>query len=258
MSTFCCPESIFSTIVRQQRGSAGFSEYQELANARLAHAFGIAVRLDDEDRLRLMLTNMMEMGHRATACEIQVRANEKRRLVGLPIAGELLDDVATEHNAMAVKAAIRARRLLDQVAVSADDRIARVRDAFGQPQTIEAMAEARTMVVREFLEINIKPQDFEEVIKIWDEVQQAGRSFEGLKKYVDQSLVQFIERRGQPNRGNEPHSPLAWWKYVLIAVIIAAAIFGVVACFVWFGCSFIFPLLGVIAPWVFGIIDRGC
>ena len=124
----------------------------------------------------------------------------------------------------------------------------------------EAFDEAREALTTHLVKFNIPPADFGEVHQIWDEARGAARErgVEGVLQHMEENLERLASLREEDDRGTRPHSPLPWWKYVLIAGILAAGVFAVIACFVWFGCTWVWSALGLVAPWVFGIIDRGC
>jgi|GEM_PF-3655649 len=255
--TLNCVSSAVEPTLRYQRGAQGFLEYQEHMNSRLRTAFTpLTERAEAE--FGLFLENVMQMGTLATACEISVRASEKAAKLGRKLAEEPYGGRAVELNEAALAAAQRARYFLKESLQNIDDPDNQIAKAFGSDVATERIALARREMFHELVEINIKPADFEELMLIWNETAKAAGSLESLASYLDDNIKQFIDVRVEDDRGNRPHSPLVWWKYVLIATLIGAAIFGVVACFVWFACTWFAPLLAAVAPWVFGIIDRGC
>lgn len=255
--THLCADVDLNTTFRFQRGATGFLDYQTRANNHLRQAFApLTERFDPS--FGLFLENLMQLGTYATACEIQVRENEKAIAFGRKLGDSAYSGVAVDYNEAAIKAASRARHFLKEALQVVDGPTSPVWAAFSGGDAKEAIAEARKVMFQQLVEINIKPDDFEEVMKIWSEVTESASSADNLGSYLDESIAKFLELRADDDRGNRPHSPLPWWKYVLIGAIIGAAIFGVVACFVWFACSWIGPVLGALAPWVFGIIDRGC
>ena len=187
-----------------------------------------------------------------------MRASEKAAILGRKQGEAPYGGRAVELNEAALAAAQRARYFLKEILQHLDDPDNRIAKAFGSGEVNERIALARHEMFHELAEINIKPADFEELMQIWGETAKAASSLDSLASYLDDKIKQFIDVRSAEDRGNRPHSPLVWWKYVLIATLIGAAIFGVVACFVWFACTWFAPLLGAVAPWFFGIIDRGC
>jgi hypothetical protein len=252
-----CSDRDFDATLRFQRGAGGFLDYQTRANNHFLHAFEpLTERFNPS--FRLFLENLVQVGSYATACEIQVRENQKAVAFGRKLGEPPYGGVAVDYNEAAMKAATRARHFLKEAMQAADGPISPVWAAFSGGDAREAMDSARKAMFQQLVEINMKPDDFEEVMKIWGEVAESATSVESLGKYLDENIAKFLELRSEDDRGNRPHSPLPWWKYLLIATIIGGAIFGVVACFVWGACTWMAGVIAAAAPWVFGIIDRGC
>jgi hypothetical protein len=103
----------------------------------------------------------------------------------------------------------------------------------------------------------------EEVIGLWNEAQTAleEEGFEGLLNKGRAHAREVSEARRQPNKGREPHSPLATWKYAIIAGAIVVGVAAVIACFIWFACSWVVALLGfwgAAGGWIIEMIKNGC
>ena len=205
---------------------------------------------------QLLLQNVLEIGRSATACEIRVRENERLQLVTKAKLPATLDAYAQELNRHAVKSATRAVNTVRTL--DFPDQFAQ---SFDKAEIKELLSSAREQMVRSLSEFNFtNTGDFEETIEIWDQVallaQTSGPA--GLVKHLEGQLNEFAERRMTEERGTSPASPLPWWKYVVIGLLIAVSIFAVVACFVWFRCTYLSDAISGAAPWLFGVIDRGC
>lgn len=124
----------------------------------------------------------------------------------------------------------------------------------------DALADSNEAVIQGLNKFNIGPEEFREVVSIWnkasDTLVEGGG--EALYTFVEENLDTFVIHRGRPGRGTEPHSPLPWWKYVIVATYIGVAVFAVAACFMWSACTWVWIAIFATAPWTFQIIDRGC
>ena len=81
-----------------------------------------------------------------------------------------------------------------------------------------------------------------EVLAVIDRVtdELRGGGFEGLQAFTDSQLVEFDRvLRADRDWGREEHSPLEWWEWTLLAVLIAGSVFAIIACFWWSGCSWV-------------------
>jgi hypothetical protein len=205
----------------------------------------------------LAFANVLEAGKFATATEVKVRENARLAAVERFPAGQEFSGSAQQFNFQAIASARRAigvlREAREQVLSELGE--AHARDAFRA-----SLSDSREALVQALSKFNVDPEDFREVLGIWDETSRVAseRGAEGLHERIVRNLETFIEQRKRPNRGNQPHSPLPWWKYVLIAVYIGAAVFAVVACFVWSACTWVWSAISATAPWLFKIIEMGC
>jgi hypothetical protein len=248
------------TYIRYQTGVRGYLDYQDQANVTLYESFAEVFR-PAEAELELFFGNLLEAGKFATAAEAKARENQRLSALGrFPRARDFSGSAVT-FNEQAVKAAERARAVLERATAQLQDEstpLGQLRPAFADDNAKSAIEDAREAVTQGLVKFNIGPEDFSEVQGIWEEVIARSSEPDGLVGFIDENLEKFISLRGETGRGTEPHSPLAWWKYVLIGLILGAAVFAVIACFWWFGCTWVWQALGLVAPWVFGIIDRGC
>ncbi len=254
--------SALDQVVASQQGVRGWLDQQDRLNGRLRPRFA-EVLAPVEAQLDLAFANILEAGKFATATEIKVREEERQAVLGRGERGRDLAGSAARFNDQAVKSARRAvgtvRTALEQL--DEESLIAEIRNAHQNPDARAAIDDARESFTQSFVKFNrLDPEEFRDVEGIWDEVISLGSNegVQGLLSYTQRNLDEFISVRGQDDRGNRPHSPLEWWKWVLIAALLAAGVFAVIACFWWFGCTWVWEALGAIAPWVFGIIDAGC
>jgi len=97
-------------------------------------------------------------------------------------------------------------------------------------------------------------------LEIWDQTMALAQKegVAGLLGAMAGSLEEFVSRRQTEERGTSPASPLPWWKYVVIAWYASSAVFAVIACFIWSGCSWVWDAIAKTAPWIFKIVEMGC
>jgi len=248
------------------KGVTGYLDYQERLN-RGHYAIIAELFKPTETRMELCYLNILEAAELATATEIKVRENQRLTAIGQLAARTEYSGVAMAYNDRAVKAANRALSLLNEVSDrlgDIDSPLGRLRDVHLQPEFKTTLEDTKEIFSLGLSEFNFGAEDFREVLSIWDEAASrlSNGGVESVLGYVREQLDTFTRLRQQADRGTAPHSPLPWWKYVIIAALIGAAIFAVVACFVWFACSWVAAAISAAGPalaaWVFGIIDRGC
>jgi hypothetical protein len=256
-------EAALDATLRLATGTRGYLDFQDALNRRVRAQFAQILQpaAAAGHDLQLLVASALEAGKFATASELKVRETEKLATIGRADRDRAFSGQAVRFNSQAMRSARRAsgharnaRRRLGE------GRMGELGEAHQRDGIDTAFEEARESLTTHLVKFNIPPGDFEEVHKIWEEAESAARrgGVEGVLAHIEENLERFTSLRGEEDRGTRPHSPLPWWKYVLIAVILAAAVFAVVACFIWFGCSWVWAALGLVAPWVFGIIDRGC
>ncbi len=248
--------------LRLATGTRGYLDYQDALNRRVRAQFVEVLRPAgrDGERAALMVANLLDAGKFATAAELKVRETERLARVGRATGEVTFSGTAVRFNTQATRAARRAIELARESRERlGEGRLAELRQAGGD-ELGRAFDDAREALTQHLVKFNISADDFEETHKIWDEAARRGieGGADGALAHVEESLQRFVELRGEEDRGTRPHSPLPWWKYVLIGAILAASVFAVIACFIWSGCSWVWSALGLVAPWVFGIIDRGC
>lgn len=254
------PAADLDAVIRSHTGVRGYLDYQDAMDARVQEAFAPILE-PAGNRLDQMLAAILGAGKFAVAAELTVRESERAVAAGLLTDGQQLTGAGVPYNDHAISYARRARALLDQARGALDDQpLAQLRELHHDPEAVRAFDEARDLFTRQIVEFNILQEDFTEVLGIWDgRVRIATEGgVEGLFATMAEDLDQFIERRQQPARGTEHHSPLPWWKYVVIALTIGATAFAVFACFFWGACTWVWPAIAAVYPQLFGLIDRGC
>lgn len=244
---------------RSHTGVRGFLDFQDASNADLRAAFAPMLQPAGHD-LELFFVNVLEAGKFAVGAELKVRESQRLGAVGR-LQGEEMAGPDVPYNAEAVSSARRALLVLRRAEGSFGEvPLAELRQVHREPGALRAVDEGKESLVQHLVKFNIGNEDFQEVLDIWDENTKVAsdRGAEGLLRSLDEQLERFIELRGEDDRGTRPHSPLPWWKYVVIATVIGAAVFGVFACFFWGACTWVWSAIAAVAPWVFGMIDRGC
>lgn len=124
----------------------------------------------------------------------------------------------------------------------------------------QRLDDARASFIDALIEQDLPAGDTKEVLKAWDRGAKAvrDRGLDGAFDHLDGAAEQVEELRAKEGRGREPGSPLPKWKIWLIVGAIAVGIAAVVACFWWWGCSWIKALLEWAAPAVFEVVQNGC
>jgi len=248
------------SVIRSHTGVRGYLDFQDAMNARVREGFK-PLMAPAENNLDAFLAALLDAGKFGVAAELTVRESDRLVSLGRAPEEQRLSGPNVPHNAQAIRFAERATSLLKRTQESLDDApLNHLRDVHQDRELPQAFDEAREALAQHLVKYNIKTEDLGEVFQMWDEnVRVATESgVRGLLDGIAENLRQFIEVRREDDRGTRPHSPLPWWKYVIIAAIIGAAIFAIIACFVWSACVWVWPAVAIAAPWVFGIIDRGC
>jgi hypothetical protein len=158
----------------------------------------------------------------------------------------------------AAEAFDRARNIVDQDTRQQIDR------AVGTAEFRDMLSEARAEFHDNIVSADIAGGEAEEVISLWNEAQTTLESegFDGLLNRGRDRARQVHEARGRPNKGREPHSPLAAWKYYIIAGAILVGVGAIIACFIFGGCSWVVALVGFLggaaSGWIIEMIKNGC
>ena len=124
-------------------------------------------------------------------------------------------------------------------------------------------SETLDYIREELLNKDIDPEDASEIIQIYEEIFNVveKEGFNGLKNKIKKNLNELIEIRSDEtkNRGRGvKHSPIAWWKWLLIAAALGLGIGTLIGCLIWQGCAWIFQIIvGTSAP-ISAICATGC
>jgi hypothetical protein len=106
----------------------------------------------------------------------------------------------------------------------------------------EALSEAREWWIDGVFNADLSAEDAREMAAAWDEMAERLRS-DGLPGVLDSLDDAFdqIDKRITEERdwGREPHSPLEWWQWLIVIVVIGLAIGFLLACLFWAGCAWI-------------------
>lgn len=138
-----------------------------------------------------------------------------------------------------------------------------IRESIGTQEFRDRLREARDLFEDNLVSADVSGGEAEEVVGLWNEAQRTleQEGFDGLLNRGRDMARQAREARGRPNKGREPHSPLATWKYAIIAGAIVVGVAAVIACFIWFACSWVVSLLkfwGTAGGWIIAMINQGC
>ncbi|SRR6266496_1673196 len=246
-----------NNLLRLHKGARGFLECQELVNQVVVERFAEVFK-PAELGFELVVQNVLDMGKFATAAEIQVREHQKLGVIGQFYGPGSFSGSAVEFNNQSIRAAQRARIFLQKAREQDNVASIALRGAFETDETRAAIQEARGPLARDLVELTIKPEEFTEILQIWDEVVEASSEAEKLFTHFDNNLERFIARRQEPGRGTEPHSPLPWWKWFVIAAILCVAAAAVAVCVIYYECTYAkWVVVGaVIAIGI--IVEAGC
>jgi hypothetical protein len=242
-------DSQLDAMIAWERGPTGYLSYQNRMDRVVIDE--LRPILDrSESELELAFVNIFAAAKFAVASELETREHERTDLLSGRARETSFFGSAVTFNSQASKAAERARRLVRELPDSVNGL---------EFPGDDVMSDARDAFFQSMIEFNVLPVEFEELLTIWDQVaEQAREGSRGILAQLDENLETFVRLRAQPDRGNSAHSPLPWWKYVVIALVIGAAVFAVIACFWWTACTWVWPAISAVAPWIFGMIDRGC
>ena len=138
-----------------------------------------------------------------------------------------------------------------------------IRESIGTQEFRDRLHEAQAQFHDNLVSADISGGEAEEVASLWNEAQTALEEggLDALLARGQERARQALEARRRPNKGREPHSPLSVWKYAIIAGAIVVGVAAVIACFIWFACSWVTALLsfwGVSGGWIIEMIKNGC
>lgn len=145
-----------------------------------------------------------------------------------------------------------------------EDTRRQIDESIGTQDFRDRLTDAREVFRDNIVRSDISGGEAEEILEMWDDAQTAleQEGFEGLLNRGRDRAREVREARERPNRGREPHSPLAVWKYAIIAGALVVGVASVIACFIWGGCSWVVYLLtfygGAATSWIVAMIQNGC
>lgn len=175
----------------------------------------------------------------------QKRLTRAERFDGLKVARSANDEEVAE--AEFAQSRRLATRLSSFVAAIHSDkqcwsRWGQMQSAVTQEGVSDALQEARLHWKNALLESSLAPLEAVEIMEMWDSIVATARDRgpKALLKDIEGWLSEFeTVLTAKENWGRNPHSPLQWWHWLIIAIIIGAAVATVIACFVYAGCAFI-------------------
>lgn len=123
--------------------------------------------------------------------------------------------------------------------------------------------EALDFIKESLLEEDIEPEIAGEIVDIYEELVKIVEAdgFKGLVNNIKKNLNELIEVRSDEsrNRGrDEKHSPLPWWKWLIIAGVIGAGAGAIIGCLIWYGCTWLITVVTRICRWVITLVNMGC
>lgn len=123
--------------------------------------------------------------------------------------------------------------------------------------------EALDFIKESLLEEDIEPEIPGEIVDIYEELVKVVEAdgFKGLVNNIKKNLNELIEIRSDEskNRGrDEKHSPLLWWKWLIIAGIAGAGVAVLIPCLIWHKCSWLIAIASRVAYWIIEVIKTGC
>lgn len=209
---------------------------------------------------RLSLDTVLDSITAATeefvASEQAYRSAARKSLIGAAVT-DVEAQAENMHNELGLQHLDRAvTQIANMNNVNQADK-GRASSWLASPDGRQAVANSR----QQFLELlaghDIATDDFQEVTGRWDAEAAQITSFEGLVTVLNQRTAEVRNLRSQPNRGREAGS-LPAWKITMIAIVIAASLGAVIACFVWFACTWIMAYLAWASPSTAAVINMGC
>lgn len=242
---------------RCSKGARGFEDGQGMANDTLMGRVE-KIYSKSESRFELVYQGVLDMGLSAGATEIQVRENEKLAAIGEFSGTDPYSGLAVNFNERSIKAAQRARAVLAEVRQRSDAESTAIRDAFADGTVSSLYRSARSDIAHRLAEYTMKTVEYQEVLEVWDEIDGLTSNVDDLYEYLDNGLGQFIEARQQPARGTQPHSPLPWWKWFLIALVLCSTAAAIAACVIYFACGATGALIAAAAFAIFLIVAWAC
>lgn len=157
------------------------------------------------------------------------------------------------HQERAIAEIQRARERLD------DDATRQLDDAMRSTQFKERLDSARARLLEELTNLDAQIEDVEEVIRLWDQAAAARENgVKALLRDTESHAERVRDLRSGPDRGRQPHSPLAEWKYQWLWGLLGITILSIILCYFYFGCVWIVYLIIAVGAWAYTMLIRGC
>jgi len=126
----------------------------------------------------------------------------------------------------------------------------------------QALSRARDNVLHQLTEPDLLPEDFREIVSIWDSQSQniTSSGLSGVFNQLEETTRRARDVRSRPDRGRQRGS-IPLWKAIIIGSILVIALGTVLACFIWAACAAvtaIASLAGGQGGIVFGLLAAGC
>ena len=123
--------------------------------------------------------------------------------------------------------------------------------------------EILTILKPELLEINLRSEEVLEIVQIYDEIFEKSEEggVNGLMDIIEEKMDELITVRSntEKNRGrDESHSPLPWWKWLLVFSVCGVGIFVGLWCIWYFGCTYLVEIIIGTDAVNAAIIREGC
>jgi len=126
----------------------------------------------------------------------------------------------------------------------------------------QALNRARDNFMHTLIEPDLLPDEFQEIMSIWDSHSQHVTSggLSGVLNHLEENTRRAREVRGRPDRGRQRGS-IPMWKAIIIGSILVISIGAILACFIWAGClavTAIAAMSGGEGGIVFALLNAGC
>lgn len=204
--------------------------------------------------LRDNYLHMAEVGSLISSGHRKLRKVERASALGI---GNSSRATFEQDFTIARRQLVRARQTLRRTLQSETwNEIRKSVNPAGQPFS-EALKELRGMWVDGLLEADTGGVAVGEIVGIFDKISEVvqGQGYAGLADFMDGQLAELErELSAERNWGRQPHSPLEWWEYVLIAWLFSSAVFGIAACYWWSDCSWVRAALRAVCQTI-AVID---
>ncbi len=194
-------------------------------------------------------------------CEILHRQAERANVLSLPKGcSEYYEGLAKLHNTQGLRRLQRAARAVKKAVTMYPNVLAKEDELVSEKEMKEILSDYDVMIKNELFEMDLTSVEAKEV---WDEyvknreiVNTKGMS--GLINYFAQQMDKLTELRTDLAKGREHHSPLPWWKIVLIAGALVVSVASVVYCYKKRDCRWVWNMVKAIGGAVLETVKAGC